>query len=70
MKALGGFVVALGIIGALLFAGVAIHELSYAADHPHAYGPAKVIATGAGAGVLVAVAVALLGWVFARESWD
>lgn len=66
MKALGGFVLGLSVVAALLFAGVGLHELSYASDHPHAYGPAKVIATGAGAGVLVAVALALVGWAMTR----
>ncbi len=50
----------LAAISAVLFAYVAIHELSYAGSHPYAYGPAKVIATGAGAGALLSVAVALI----------
>jgi hypothetical protein len=43
--ALGG-VLALALLALVLFTGVAIHELSYASDHPYAYGPAKVIAWG------------------------
>ena len=40
--------------------GVAITELDYVGDHPRAYGPAKVIAWGAGAGVLLSGAVGLI----------
>lgn len=55
-----GAVMALAVVAALAFAGVAVHELTYASGHPHAYGPAKVIATAAGAGALLSIAVALL----------
>jgi type VI protein secretion system component VasK len=47
------------VAGALLL-GVAWHEWAYAHDHPHRYGPAKVIAVGAIAGVALAVAIWLL----------
>lgn len=47
---------------AAIFAGVTLTELNYIADHPDAYGPAKVVAWGAGAGVLLSVAVALLAY--------
>ncbi len=65
-KALGGAVIALGAVAAVIFIGVAVHELQYASDHPYAYGPAKVIAWGASAGALLAVAVALLAFGLAR----
>jgi hypothetical protein len=44
----------------VIFVGVGVNELQYASNHPYAYGPAKVIAWGAGAGALLSVAVALL----------
>ncbi len=53
-----GAVAAVAVVAALVFLGVGIHELSYAGDHPYAYGPAKVIAWGAGAGALLGLAVA------------
>ncbi len=59
-KALGGAVIVLAIVAAVVFAGVGVHELQYASGHPFAYGPAKVIAYGAGAGALLAATVALL----------
>jgi Mn2+/Fe2+ NRAMP family transporter len=61
-KALGGAVIALAVVAAVISIGVAVHELQYAGDHPYAYGPAKVIAWGAGAGALLALAVALLAF--------
>jgi hypothetical protein len=51
-----------------VLAGVAIHELRYASDHPYAYGPAKVIALGAGGGAALAVAVLLLAVALLRGS--
>jgi hypothetical protein len=63
-----GAVAAVGLLAALVFAGVGVHELSYASDHPHAYGPAKVIAWGAGAGALLAFAVAGLAWSLLRST--
>jgi hypothetical protein len=62
-----GAVVALSLVAFVLFAYVAIHELGYASDHPYAYGPAKVIATGAGAGALLSLAVAVLGRALLRR---
>lgn len=59
-SAVAGAVITLAVVAAAVFVGVAIHELSYASGHPYAYGPAKVIAWGAGAGALLALAVALL----------
>jgi hypothetical protein len=59
-------VVALAAVAAVVFAGVAVHELNYAADHPFAYGPAKVIAWASGAGALLSVAVAMLAFSVAR----
>jgi hypothetical protein len=64
--ALGGAVIALALVACAVFVGVAIHELNYASDHPFRYGPAKVIATAAGGGALLSVAVAVLGFVHAR----
>lgn len=57
-----GAVIALAALSCLVFVIVAVHELSYASDHPFAYGPAKVIAWAAGAGALLAAAVAVLAW--------
>ena len=59
-SAVAGAVITLAVVAAAVFVGVAIHELSYASGHPYAYGPAKVIAWGAGAGALLDLAVALL----------
>ena len=66
-EAAGVVVVALSVIAAIVFAGVGIHELGYASDHPFAYGPAKVIASAAGAGVLLAVALGLLAHALTRK---
>jgi hypothetical protein len=65
-SALGGAVIAMSAVAALVFLGVAIHELNYASGHPYAYGPAKVIAWAAGAGALLSLAVGALGFVVAR----
>lgn len=59
-SALGGFVVALACVTFLVFVGVAIKEISYVSDHPHRYGPAKVIAWAAGGGAVLSLAVVLL----------
>lgn len=68
--ALGGAVVVLALASAAGFVGVGIHELNYASGHPYQYGPAKVIAWGAGAGALLALAVGLLGYALTRsERW-
>jgi hypothetical protein len=63
-----GAAVALALVAALVFAGVAVNELSYASAHPYAYGPAKVIATAAGAGALLSLAVALLAYSVLRQA--
>jgi hypothetical protein len=68
--AIVGAVVALAFIAAVVFVGVALHELDYAGSHPHAYGPAKVIAWGAGGGAVLAVAVLLLAFCFLRRQYD
>jgi hypothetical protein len=56
-------VIALAGVACIVFLGVMFHELSYASGHPYAYGPAKVIAWGAGAGGALALGVALLAYV-------
>jgi hypothetical protein len=61
-----GVVVALSAVAFLVFCGVALNELEYASDHPFAYGPAKVIASCAGAGALVSVSLAVLGGALLR----
>jgi hypothetical protein len=63
-----GAVAAVGLLAALVFAGVGVHELSYASDRPHAYGPAKVTACGAGAGALLPFAGAGLAWSLLRST--
>jgi hypothetical protein len=55
-------VMALAAVAAIIFIGVLIDELSYASGHPYAYGPAKVIAWGAGGGATLSVAVGLLAY--------
>jgi hypothetical protein len=67
-SALLSAVIALAMASALVLLGVAVHELSYASDHPYRYGPAKVIALGAGATAILAVAVALLAAGLLRQS--
>jgi hypothetical protein len=64
---LGG-VIALAVVAAIVFVGVLIQELTYVSDHPYAYGPAKVIAWGAGAGAALSVAVGLLAYALTRDS--
>ena len=66
LGAIGGAVIALALVAGVVFVGVAVHELHYASDHPYAYGPAKVIAWAAGAGAVVCIAVALVGYVLTR----
>jgi hypothetical protein len=63
-----GAVIALAAVAAIVFVGVLIQELTYASDHPYAYGPAKVIAWGAGAGAVLSVAVGLLAYSLTRDS--
>ncbi len=67
MSGLFGFVAALSLVAFIIFAGVGIHELNYASAHPHAYGPAKVIAWGAGGGALVAASVGILAVALGRQ---
>jgi len=55
-------VIALAALAGVTFMGVGIHELDYASSHPHAYGPAKVIAWSAFAGAALAFAVALMAF--------
>jgi hypothetical protein len=55
-------VICMAVAAGLIFAGVAKTELAYVSSHPYAFGPAKVIAWGAGAGVLISLAVGLLAW--------
>lgn len=66
-KFIGKVVAALASASAAGFLAVAIHEFNYANSHPFAYGPAKVIAWGALAGVVLAVGVALLGYLAATR---
>jgi len=63
---LTGAVIALAAVAAIVFVGVTIEELSYASGHPYAYGPAKVIAWGAGAGAVLSIAVGLLAFSLTR----
>jgi hypothetical protein len=63
-----GAVVALAAICGLALAGVAVHEISYASAHPYRYGPAKVIATAAGAGAVLSMSVGLLAGALLRDS--
>jgi cation transporter-like permease len=65
---LGGAVMALALVAAVGFLGVAIHEFSYASDHPYAYGPAKVIAWGGCAGAVLCIAVVLVGYALTRPT--
>lgn len=65
--AIGGFVLALAAVAAVVFIGVAIHELNYASGHPYAYGPAKVIAWASGAGAALSAAVGLVGLALVRD---
>ncbi len=60
----------LSLLAAVVFAGVAIHELNYASAHPYAYGPAKVIPWGGGAGTVLAITVALVGFALSRRPED
>lgn len=64
---LAGWAVGAAVVACLVFLGVGIHELTYASDHPHAYGPAKVIAWGSGGGALLSVAVGLIAVALLRR---
>ena len=63
-----GAAIALAAVAALLLAGVAIQEYSYANAHPYRYGPAKVIATAGAAGALLAVSVVIIGVHLSRSA--
>ena len=67
-SSLGGAAIALALVSAVGFVGIAVHEFSYASDHPYAYGPAKVIAWGGCAGALLCAAVALVGYAMTRPT--
>ena len=67
-SALGGAVIVIAIVAACIFGGVAVHEFDYASGHLYAYGPAKVIAWGGVAGVVVSVGVGLLGYALTQFS--
>lgn len=66
--AIAGAAMALAVVAAVGFIGVAIHEFGYASDHPYAYGPAKVIAWGGCAGAVLCIAVALLALALTRPA--
>jgi hypothetical protein len=57
-----GAVMTLATVAGIVSVIVVIEELTYVSHHPYAYGPAKVIAWGAGAGAVLAVAVGLLAY--------
>ena len=59
-RSAGMAVITLATVAAVVFAGVAWTEVAYINDHPYRYGPAKVIAWGACAGLLLSGAVATL----------
>jgi hypothetical protein len=61
-----GAAIALAAVAGLAFTGVAVTELQYASEHPFRYGPAKVIATAAGAGAVLSAAVIALCVAIAR----
>jgi hypothetical protein len=63
-----GVVCTLAAVAAVIFIGVVVTEMNYAADHPYAYGPAHVIAWAAGGGAVISVAVGLLGFAILRPS--
>ncbi len=60
-SAVAGAIIVLGVIATFIFAGVAITEIDYVNDHPYRYGPAKVIAWAAGGGLVLALALVLVG---------
>ena len=62
-----GAVMALASVACIVFVVVVIEEVTYASNHPYAYGPAKIIAWGAGAGALLSIAVGLLAYARIRE---
>ena len=66
-RAVAGAVIALAALAGLGLVVVAVHEFDYASSHPYAFGPAKVIAWAAIAGVVLAVAIGLIGFALMRE---
>jgi hypothetical protein len=52
-------------IAGVVFLGAAVHEWWYKADHPHAYGPAVVIAVACLAGALLSFHASVGPW----EDW-
>lgn len=68
-KVIGKVVVVMAMASAVGFLAVAIHEFDYANSHPFAYGPAKVIAWGALSGAVLALGVALLGYLVTKKDW-
>lgn len=69
-RAIAGAALAFAAMAAIVLAGVAVHELDYAADHPFRYGPAKVIALSSGGGVALAIAAGLLAIGVLRAGGD
>ena len=67
-SAITGFVLALALVAALIFAVVAVHEFNYHSAHPYGSGPSLEIAWGGVAGVLLSIAVGAIGLLVARES--
>lgn len=63
-----GSVIALAFAASVGFGVIAVHEFSYATNHPFQYGPAKVIAWGAVCGVVLAIAVAALALCIQRAT--
>jgi hypothetical protein len=63
-----GVVITLAAVAAVVFVGVVVTEMSYASDHPYAYGPAHVIAWAAAAGAALCIAVGLLAVAMQRPS--
>jgi hypothetical protein len=63
-----GAIVALALVAAAVFVGVAVHEIAYASNHPYQYGPAHVIAWCAGAGALLSASVFVLAFAVMRTS--
>jgi hypothetical protein len=62
------FALVASVVSAAVFLGVAVHEWNYANDHPHAYGPARVIAWMGVAGALGSAAVAALAFTLNRHA--
>lgn len=63
-----GAAAAIAAVAFLVFAGAAANEVVYVVDHPHAYGPAKVIAIACGGGALLSAAVGLIAGALLRAN--